>query len=649
MGTHKFDGDINVTGSIYKDGILDVPCEETTYAALKAKRDAGELVPGRWYRITDFVTTVHSSLTTQTAGHRFDILVLALTPKTLSEEAKAARNVNDTSYFGTTEYVVVSATLKPGITIEDVVPMYKVSYDVSTYRTPREREREFTSIGTIMNSEGVTVPYLFEPDPDGDSNDRNYIYAGIFEFDGNTYDIWQEYDLAGNAYPYYELTNVIVDSVLNGTTVDKVRFSNWSLKYSLDNDTTRFSWATQEEAIINIESHCSNGIPLIRQPSFDNDGPAASEGYLYAWGTAADVSDPESDWSYFVFSQTEHINSGDTVWKNGQELIAEIGEAGKGVIYWLKDEWNNECSYDFKNMIFNLPNFRSYTFGYGNNNQTDNDASLLNGGSCCYDNIIGEYRLNGILQLNSTVFYSPEASPRTCLNTLGINNYNNHFGIDACNNIIGSNFAENSVGNNFRNNVIGNDCFGNTIGGNFGENVIGNVFRSNTIGDGFQYNIIGHSFQNNNFGHNCFHNIIGNTAAQNTVANSFAENFIGIGFQRNSIGNSFGHNNVGNEFHDNTIGRTVQYNIFGINFSYNGIGSVNQQIYVSYCLFDNDIKYISLTSDDTSASSSNRIKNVHIHSGVCGFSYQSKTISVPDRNLNYVIDYYPPSSEIIYV
>jgi len=26
---------------------------------------------------------------------------------------------------------------------------------------------------------------------------------------------------------------------------------------------------------------------------------------------------------------------------------------GKGVIYYMKDEWNNECPYDFKNIKFN--------------------------------------------------------------------------------------------------------------------------------------------------------------------------------------------------------------------------------------------------------------------------------------------------------
>ena len=37
-----------------------------TYAELKALRDGGELVPGMWYRITDYVTMINEYLTAST-------------------------------------------------------------------------------------------------------------------------------------------------------------------------------------------------------------------------------------------------------------------------------------------------------------------------------------------------------------------------------------------------------------------------------------------------------------------------------------------------------------------------------------------------------------------------------------------------------
>ena len=68
-----------------------------TYEELKAKRDAGILIPGAYYRITDFVTTVNME-DIRSAGHAFDLIVLALSPFELSEKAFAQPHEDDT-YF----------------------------------------------------------------------------------------------------------------------------------------------------------------------------------------------------------------------------------------------------------------------------------------------------------------------------------------------------------------------------------------------------------------------------------------------------------------------------------------------------------------------------------------------------------------------
>lgn len=78
---------------------------DTTYAQLVALRDAGELVPGRLYRITDFVTTVKEEeslftgeVMTRSAGHAYDVVVLALSGSVLDENALAMVHEGDT-YF----------------------------------------------------------------------------------------------------------------------------------------------------------------------------------------------------------------------------------------------------------------------------------------------------------------------------------------------------------------------------------------------------------------------------------------------------------------------------------------------------------------------------------------------------------------------
>lgn len=70
---------------------------KTTWAELKALRDEAKLNAGTFYRITDYVTTTTQSQT-KSANHPFDVIVLALSENTLSEDAKAALNAGDT-YF----------------------------------------------------------------------------------------------------------------------------------------------------------------------------------------------------------------------------------------------------------------------------------------------------------------------------------------------------------------------------------------------------------------------------------------------------------------------------------------------------------------------------------------------------------------------
>ena len=79
------------------ENITSTTIIEITWSDLKAKRDAGELTLGQLYRITDYQCTTTES-ETRSAGHQFDIIVLALSKNTLSEQAYAALHSGDT-YF----------------------------------------------------------------------------------------------------------------------------------------------------------------------------------------------------------------------------------------------------------------------------------------------------------------------------------------------------------------------------------------------------------------------------------------------------------------------------------------------------------------------------------------------------------------------
>lgn len=82
------------SATVLTDTLINV-----TYADLVTLRNGGNLVKGQFYRITDFVTTVNSSLTeVRSAGHAFDLIVQALDTNVLSEDAKAIQHAGDT-YF----------------------------------------------------------------------------------------------------------------------------------------------------------------------------------------------------------------------------------------------------------------------------------------------------------------------------------------------------------------------------------------------------------------------------------------------------------------------------------------------------------------------------------------------------------------------
>ena len=71
---------------------LDVlPMQLVTWQELKQLRDRGKLIPGRQYRITDYVATTTQE-NTASAGRPFDIIVTANSPTALSHWARACKH-----------------------------------------------------------------------------------------------------------------------------------------------------------------------------------------------------------------------------------------------------------------------------------------------------------------------------------------------------------------------------------------------------------------------------------------------------------------------------------------------------------------------------------------------------------------------------
>lgn len=281
--------------------------------------------------------------------------------------------------------------------------------------------------------------------------------------------------------------------------------------------------------------------------------------------------------------------------------------SGTGVIFWMRDEFANEVPYDFKNILFTKSGVYTnvYTFNYGSSR--NQDASLIGiteatSSRRCYSNIIratviaSDGKLH--LSLNQTVFSSSSEYYQFHGNVIGEGNRDNFF------NGSGSIYG-NIIGNDFVLNTFGNQCY---------HNVIGNNFSQNTIGSQFYRNIIG---------------------------NSFYHNTIGSNFTTNQIGNSFSTNVVGNYFTSNVTSSGVVQCLFG------SMSSID--VYIRKCVFES-MQYIDLSCADTDATSSNQLQFVHIHAGLNGTDANNRiTITVPDRNLSYAIDYYATGSQEIII
>lgn len=161
----------------------------------------------------------------------------------------------------------------------------------------------------------------------------------------------------------------------------------------------------------------------------DND-PYFSKSKLEAWRLWYDLDNDTT--KYFWANKTE----------------------GKGVIYRMVDEYNNDLPYDFKNIVFVRDGSYVYTFNRKSNSN------------------YGEYNDD------ATVY--------------GFKIYNNKFESGAWNNVF---LTYGSINNN----KFGPDCKGNTFNGSTEYNTINSRFTNNNILNDFTGNVIGSYVDSNHF------------------------------------------------------------------------------------------------------------------------------------------------------
>ena len=352
---------------------------------------------------------------------------------------------------------------------------------------------------------------------------------------------------------------------------------------------------------------------------------------------------------------------------------------GRGVIYYMKDEWGNECPYDFKNIMFqrwavtadqdhpslvvdNADNNYGYYYGakdlQGNNvlskatygedtgyfytfalkdlesgdwfdytvaahlglkNDEGNEVACYNNHLIEATDEYGSGKGEMAKMLNNIVFFN-------CYGDLSDTSYsddysycnNNRFLGNCQSNTFGNNCVRNTFGNYFQNNTFGNSCVSNSFG---------NYCNNNSFGNECSYNSFGNDCGSNTFGNGCYSNTFGNNCGGNTFGNSCQNNSFGNSCVSNSFGNNFRQNSFGNNFYQNSFGNGCTYNTFGNNCNNNSFGNYCNSITV----FDG-VKYCSVSGGSADNAP---VKNAQILNGTAGASAANKLTIAFTANASY--------------
>ena len=703
----------------------------TTYTELKELRDNAQLVPGQFYRITDYECTT-SQENTRAMNHQFDIIVQALSANTLSENAKADYHEGDNYFLKTLERVIsdsniISEQVETPIEKGQVEWLYRVyedgpGFDYNGTEEFHSVSDEFVAFSFLKDNNGIMVPVLYKTDlgkvneETGESSysredvdyEEPYYYVGEQYIDGVVYDKWRKIENSGpdnfqwdSAAKQYALTNKIVgpglliDATFTYDDPGKIKIASlnaWELKYCLDNDTSRFAWADTNVPVATI---CVEGIFgdsewWTRAESLEYDGVT-----YYLW---ANQNYSEGDHRSFYISKTENPVFGDDLGSityyegdsideivpggDGTVIGAENGNGpsrGKGVIYYMKDEWNNECPYDFKNIQFKrymitevsealaestlmgsylgLPQGQDYsidesdyiwcyTFSWLNEHNVVEDLSTVGHYlkndegqySGVYDNII-----KCVSNCNMTYEESPESFKIDLNDIVFLSIYSPDESFYGC--------YSNTFGNDCSRNTFGNDCYYITFGNCCHNNTFCNNCNYITFGNNCYNNTFGSECPENAFGNNCNHNIFGNDCNHNIFGNSCYDNIFDNGCYSNAFGNSCINITFGNYCNNNTFGNNCNYIIFGNNCYNNTFGSdcdsiLIQEDYVAYVNITEGCYYIKFVNDE-SPSYNNLIQNITIEQGIHGDISKDRLQLHVSRNTAPVIFRAKNTTEII--
>lgn len=297
--------------------------------------------------------------------------------------------------------------------------------------------------------------------------------------------------------------------------------------------------------------------PFIFLPNYARDN---SSGEYSDWeigesyGEYVDLKEDPREIYYFASSNLSAWKLKYCLDNDTDRFVWADVENGKGVIYYMKDEWNNECPYDFKNIQYNGSwGYWAYTFNWINDD-SDNTCEDLSVAQFAHTNDEGGYShtYGNIIKPCENADNADYGFPIRLNTCVFLNTESHDSGLYSgfSSNIFGNNCHDNTFGNTCSNNIFGGGCFSNSFGYECNSNSFGYDCSGNTFGDHCHNNTLVSMCYDNSFGYNCS----GNTLYPSCYNNTF--------------GNESLYNTLGNDCIDNTFGDNCSYNTFGNNCQY---------------------------------------------------------------------------------
>ena len=429
--------------------------------------------------------------------------------------------------------------------------------------------------------------------------------------DATTKVIWHPFDIIVTATNNNELSEIAYAAkhqFAEGEEdlyYNKCNLTAWELRYILDNDATRYSWV--------------------------ND-------------------------NYEVLIPFETYKKGDTIAVNNYKELSDTNKAncqqiGKGVIYYMKDEFNNECSYDFKSILFErffilAPSVTNIYQDWINNNYysalsktLEKQLTIIPYTSLNNDGDITKFYYTfdtgSPTEPVDLTWYNAQEGKNTCRD--------NHFAY-ACNlyNVVSDGEAIISIDKNkivLGNNVfIGTEFVSNTCSDQgFSYNTILNGAKYNSFRGNFAFNIIGENFINNVFGHDCKLNILAENFQYNTTGNKFQRNCIIQNNRDNLYKESFIRNSLSQSITDNIFGNNINNSTFPDFFKNNELGGDTIELKISdtvhhmrFCYFNKGIYNIAI--EGSKDSSDDNLWYQYIHFNQCNYNTSNATLNLSSED-----------------